>query len=364
MNDLLQKHNSLFKKHEKQKVASNIYHEIDTEYNKPISNIPNRTAFKERDYIQQQIKEMLESEIIQPSTSPWSSRIVLVKKKDGKLRFCIDYRGLNSITKKDVYPLPRIDDSLAMLSKGRYFTTLDLWAGYWQIALASQSKEKTAFATDGGLYEFNVMPFGLCNAPATFQRFMDATLAGLKWKNLVVYMDDIIIFSSTFEEHLKDLEEVFIRLAKANITLNQSKCEFFKEKISYLGHIISSSGIQPNPEKVSSLLKKKSPSNIKELSNWLGICGYYRSFINNYAKICAPLYNMTHSKETFVWTSKEENIIKYLKKCLSSEPILRHPNFDFPFILRTDASIEGLGATLSQIINSSCSIHKSKFTTK
>ena len=264
VNDLLQKHNSLFKKHEKQKVASNIYHEIDTEYNKPISNIPNRTAFKERDYIQQQIKEMLESEINQPSTSPWSSRIVLVKKKDGKLRFCIDYRGLNSITKKDVYPLPRIDDSLAMLSKGRYFTTLDLWAGYWQIALASQSKEKTAFATDGGLYEFNVMPFGLCNAPATFQRFMDATLAGLKWKNLVVYMDDIIIFSSTFEEHLKDLEEVFIRLAKANITLNQSKCEFFKEKISYLGHIISSSGIQPNPEKVSSLLKKKSPSNIKE----------------------------------------------------------------------------------------------------
>jgi hypothetical protein len=131
---------------------------------------------------------------------------VLVKKKDDKLRFCIDYRDLNGITKKDVYPLPRIDDSLAMLSKGEFFTTLDLWAGYWQIPLNSESKEKTALATDSGLCEFNVMPFGLCNAPATFQRFMDATLAGLKWKNLVVYMDDIIIFSSTFD----DIEESFV----------------------------------------------------------------------------------------------------------------------------------------------------------
>ena len=352
LNDMLHKHNNLFNTKTKQKVASNIYHEIDTEGNKPISNAPNRTAFKEREYIQQQVKEMLESNVIQPSSSPWSSRIVLVKKKDGKLRFCIDYRSLNSTTKKDVYPLPRIDDSLAMLSRGKFFTTLDLWAGYWQIPLAPNSKEKTAFVTDSGLYEFNVMPFGLCNAPATFQRFMDATLAGLKWKNLLVYMDDIIIFSSTFEEHLKDVDEVLNRLRDANVTLNQNKCEFCKEKIHYLGHVISAAGIQPNPEKVASLLKKKSPSNVKELNNWLGISGYYRSFIDNYAKICAPLYALTHTKDKFVWTDKEENIIKYLKNCLSSEPILRHPNFDFPFILRTDASIEGLGATLSQIINS------------
>jgi hypothetical protein len=253
---------------------------------------------------------------------------------------------LNSTTKKDVYPLPRIDDSLAMLSRGKFFATLDLWAGYWQIPLAPNSKAKTAFVTDSGLYEFNVMPFGLCNAPATFQRFMDATLAGLKWKNLLVYMDDIIIFSSTFEEHLKDVEEVLNRLTDANVTLNQNKCEFCKEKIHYLGHVISATGIQPNPEKVASLLKKKSPSNVKELNNLLGISGYYRSFIDNYAKICAPLYALTHTKDKFVWTDKEENIINYLKNCLSSEPILRHPNFDFPFILRTDASIEGLGATL------------------
>ena len=235
ISELLQKHNKLFEIKTKRKLASNIFHEIDTEDNKPIHNAPNRIAFKERDYIQEQIKEMEESNIISSSSSPWSSRIVLVKKKDGKLRFCIDYRGLNAITKKDVYPLPRIDDSLAMLSKGKFFTTLDLWAGFWQIPLNSKSKEKTAFITDSGLYEFNVMPFGLCNAPATFQRFMDATLAGLNWKTLVVYMDDIIIFSSTFEEHINDVEDVFKRLEKANVTLNQNKCEFFSRENSLFG---------------------------------------------------------------------------------------------------------------------------------
>ncbi len=180
-----------------------------------------------------------------------------MKKKDGKLRFCVDYRTLNSITKKDVYPLPRKEDSLAMLKKGNFFTTLDLFAGYWQIPLASDSKEKTAFITDSGLYEFNVMPFGLCNAPTTFQRFMDATLAGLEWKSLLVYMDDIIIFSSTFSEHVKDLDEVFTRLDIANITLNINKCEFFKEKIHYLGHVVSVEGIQPSQDKIKAILNKK-----------------------------------------------------------------------------------------------------------
>jgi hypothetical protein len=163
VNEFLKRHKKLFESGTKRKIASNIFHEIDTGNEKPIHNAPNRIAFREREYIQQQIKEMEENNIISPSSSPWSSHIVLVKKKDGKLRFCIDYRGLNAITKKDVYPLPRIDDSLAMLSKGKFFTTLDLWAGYWQIPLNSESKEKTALATDSGLYEFNVMPFGLSN---------------------------------------------------------------------------------------------------------------------------------------------------------------------------------------------------------
>ena len=231
------------------------------------------------------------------------------------------YRTLNSITKKDVYPLPRIDDSLAMLKKGKFFTTLDLFAGYWQIPLASDSKEKTAFITDSGLYEFNFMAFGLCNAPATFQRFMDATLAGLKWKSLLVYMDDIIIFSTTFDEHVKDLDEVFTRLDNANITLNINKCEFFKEKIHYLGHVVSVEGIQPSQEKIKAILNKNSPSNIKELHNWLGISSYYRAFIPNFAKLCAPLYGLLQRDIGFLWTEKEENIITELKHYLSTQPI-------------------------------------------
>ena len=350
--ELLTKHGKLFLNETHSKKASNVFHEIDTGNEKPIHNPPNRVAFNQREYIQQQVQEMIDNKIIQPLTSPWSSRIVLVKKKDGKLRFCVDYRGLNRITKKDVYPLPRMDDSLSMLKRGKFFTTLDFFAGYWQIPLAADAKEKTAFITDTGLYEFNVMPFGLCNAPATFQRFMDATLAGLKWKNLVVYMDDIIIFSENFEEHVKDLDEVLTRLGNANITLNINKCEFFKEKIHYLGHVVSAAGVEPSQEKVRALIKKKSPTNVKELLNWLGICSFYRSFIPNFARLCAPLYALTHEKVKFNWTEKEEKIIDELKQYLATEPILSHPNFDYPFILRTDASIDGLGGTLSQIVNS------------
>jgi hypothetical protein len=168
----------------------------------------------------------------------------MVKKKDGSPRFCADYRQLNNVTVKDVYPLPRIDDSLAALKSGVYFSTLDMFAGYWQIPMDTHSKDKTASVTDSGLYQFNVMPFGLTNATATFQRFMDATLAGLKWKTLLVYLDDIIIFYPTYEAHLDDLCEVFMRLREANLQLKPSKCHFFQNKIKYLGHVITAEGIE------------------------------------------------------------------------------------------------------------------------
>jgi transposase InsO family protein len=348
---LLNKYCNLFIRKENNNIASNVVHQIDTELSKPIHCPPQRLGFQEREHIHSQVADMLKSNVIRKSTSPWSSRIVLVKKKDGKLRFCIDYRGLNKLTKKDVYPLPRIDDSLAILQKGQYFSTLDLYAGYWQIPLDENSKEKTAFSTDSGLYEFNVMPFGLCNAPATFQRFMDATMAGLKWKTLLVYMDDIIVFSATFNEHLNDLEEVFIRLKDANITLNLNKCSFFRKKIKYLGHTISREGVQPCRERVQGLINKQSPTSIKELRTWLGMISYYRNFIPQFSKRCASLYHLTHNDVTFTWTAREELILQEMKNYLASEPILRHPNFSYPFLLRTDASIDGLGAVLSQIIN-------------
>ena len=185
--------------------------------------------------------------------SPWASPIVLVKKKDGSVRFCIDYRKINSITVRDVYPLPRIDYSLAALSGSVYFSTLNLVSGYNQIPMAADSKAKTAFISHKGLFEYNVMPFGLTNAPATFQRFMDAVLSGSKWKTLLVYIDDICVFSRDFETHLKDLEEVFKRLQAANLKLKPSKCHLFQTKTKFLGHVVSAKGISPDPEKIMAI---------------------------------------------------------------------------------------------------------------
>ena len=179
--------------------ASGVEHEINTGNHRPFNSAPSRVSQREREQVHIQVQDMLAKGIIRQTRSPWASRVVLVKKKDGKLRFCVDYRALNKLTKRDQYPLPRIDDSLAALQRGKFFSSLDLFAGYWQIPMHEASKEKTAFVCGDGLFEFNVMPFGLCNAPATFQRFMDVVLAGLKWQSLLVYLDDIIIFSPSAE---------------------------------------------------------------------------------------------------------------------------------------------------------------------
>ena len=185
------------------------------------------------------VSEMKDQGIIQPSISPWASPVVLVPKKDGKLRFCVDYRRLNAITKKDVYPLPRIDDILDTLGKTKYFSSLDLCLGYWQVELDEESRQKSAFATHQGFFEFVRMPFGLCNAPATFQRLMQVVLAGLDWDICFDYIDDILVASETFEDHLCHLRQVFDRLRMANLRLKPKKCSFLKEEVLYLGHVVS-----------------------------------------------------------------------------------------------------------------------------
>ena len=313
--------------------------------------MPYRTSPVERAHISSEVQRMLSEKIIEPSRSPWASPVLLVKKKDGTMRFCVDYRKLNLVTVKDVYPLPRIDDSLAALSTGRYFSTLDLLQGYHQIPMATNSKEKSAFITGDGLYQFLVMPFGLTNAPATFQRFMDAVLSGYKWRTLLVYMDDICVFSGSFEQHLIDLKDVFECMKQARLKLKPSKCHLFQTKINFLGHVVSDQGISPDPDKVKAIQAIPIPKDVKTLQSFLGLVGYYRKFIYGFADICHNLYGLTKILAKFDWTQAHTDSFEKLKFCLTNEPILAHPNYNYPFIIHTDASEFGIGAVLSQIIN-------------
>jgi hypothetical protein len=208
---------------------------------------------------------MLKQGLIQPSASPWSFPVVVVKKKNGKLRFCVNYKPLNDITKKDNYPLPRIDELLDSLQDAQWFTTLDLASGYWQIKVRKEDQEKTAFITKFGTYEFKVMPFGLCNAPVTFQRTMDKVLDGIKEKFVLVYLDDVIIYSKTFKEHMKHLTEVLNRIRQANLRLKAEKCHFVATELQFLGHVVGKEGVKPDPEKVDKMVNYPEPRNIREL---------------------------------------------------------------------------------------------------
>ena len=319
---------------------------------KPFNSPPYRYAPAKREVIEQNLKEMKEEGIIKPSKSPWASPVVLAPKKDGTIRFCVDYRKLNSITIRDAYPIPRIDDTLNALQEAKFVSTLDLRSGYWQVEMDKDSKEKTAFITHKGLYEFNVMPYGLTNAPATFQRLMDVVLAGLKWQCCLVYIDDVIIYSPTFDQHLNDLKEVFQTLREANLTLKASKCYFCRREMKYLGHIITQDGIKPDPTLIKAVSDFPQPKTIKDVQSFLGLSGYYRRFIKDYAKIAEPLNKQLRQLKDknyhLNWTSECTNALETLKKKLTNAPIMSTPNFKEPFILELDACEYGLGAVLAQ----------------
>ena len=222
--------------------TSQVQHSIDTGNAPPIRQHTRRTAPAVREQYGKLIQEMLDKDVIQHSSSPWASPVVLARKKDGSVRFCIDYRKLNAVTRKDAYPLPRVDDTLDTLAGSRWFSTLDLISGYWQVEMRPEDRQKTAFCTPEGLFEFKVMPFGLCNAPATFQRLMDAVLMGLQWSRCLVYLDDVVVPGANFDEHLQNLKCVFERFQRAGLKLNLRKCHFGKREVTYLGHVVSSKG--------------------------------------------------------------------------------------------------------------------------
>ena len=302
---------------------------------------------------------------MKPSTSPWASPVILVPKRDGTSRFCIDYRRLNAITTKDVYPLPRIDDILDTLGEAKYFSSLDLASGYWQVELAPDARQKSAFTTHKGLFEFIRMPFGLCNAPATFQRVMQVVLAGLEWRSCFVYLDDILIASKTFDEHLNHLREVFNRLRKAGLRLKPKKCLLLRKEVPYLGHVISKEGIRPDPAKTEKVQRFPTPVDATKVRQFLGLASYYRRFVPGFAQIAAPLHALTKKNAVFHWTPECESVFSKLKQLLTTAPVLSYPVFgpQCEFILETDASGVGLGAILAQK-QVDGSIHPIAYTTR
>ena len=329
--------------------TNRLQHHIRTSDANPIRQTMRRVPMAQRDEMRQLLTRMLQEGVVEPSTSPWASPVVLVRKKDGTTRFCIDYQRLNAVTHKDAYPLPRIDETLDTLHGSHWFSTLDLLSGYWQVEVAESDRPKTAFSTPEGHYQFRVMPFGLCNAPATFQRLMDLVLTGLQWKECLVYLDDVIILGRTFQEHICNIQSVLQRLRESGLRLKPSKCCFLRDQVTYLGHVISRDGIATDPAKTERVASWPVPNSKREVQKFLGFAGYYRKFVKDFATIARPLHRLTERTATFSWMSECQKAFDTLRQQLCSAPILAYPDFTRQFILDTDASDVGIGAVLSQV---------------
>lgn len=349
LNSLLQKYSNVFSIDSQDRGRTGlIKHHIRTGDAVPIKQRAYRVTPDQRAEIQAQVDELLKADIIEESYSPWAAPVVLVRKKNGTWRFCLDYRKLNAVTIKDSHPLPRVDDALDALSGSAWFSTMDLQHGYWQVELEEEDREKTAFTTGSGLYHFKVMPMGLTNAPATCQRLMEMVLRGLPWKTCLVYLDDVLIYSRTFTEHLQHLEEVFSRFQSSGLKLNPSKCSFAQQQVQFLGHVVSGQGVRPDPRNVSSVQNWPTPQTATDVRAFLGLCSYYRKFIKGFAHHSVPLHALTEKKAPFEWTSDCQDAFTYLKCALSNPPVIAFPDFSLPFVLYTDASGAAVGAVLGQ----------------
>ncbi len=299
---------------------------INTGNHPPVRLKPYRTALRQKDVVEKAVDEMLAADIITPSKSPWSFPVVVVEKKDGSKRFCVDFRQLNQISKNYVWPLPHIDDILASFGTAKCFSSLDLKSGYWQVPMDPADKQKTAFTCHKGLFEFNVMPFGLTNAPSVFQELMTSVLEGVNGKFAMAYLDDIVIYSDSPTEHLEHLAEIFQRLRKHGLKLKRSKCEFLKEQINYLGFIVGKEGIRVDAEKVKVIEQMAPPTDVQGIRSFIGMASYYRRFCPRLSEIATPMVALTKKKATFHWSSECQEAFDQLKQLLITAPTLAFPD--------------------------------------
>ena len=353
MRALLYRFHDTFQFSEATGVTHMAEHKIDTGDSPPIAQKQYPIPQAARDSMLDQVKDMLEKKVIRESNGPWRSPILLIRKvtDDGTVsyRFCIDLRKVNTVTVKDAYSLPRIDQTVDALSGSQLFSTMDIDRAFWQIPLEENSKQKTGFMVDGQLFEINVMPFGACNASATFQRLMDKVLKGMTWRQCLVYIDDVLVFAKDFDTHMKNLEETLDRIRESGLKLKPSKCSFGNNVVNYLGFTISDKGLQPSTKKIEALLKAELPKTTRVLNSFLCSINYYRHEIPDFGSLTADLYEMAVLKRRFcVWTDKAKGHFTKLILCLSKAPILMFPDFKKQFIIQADASDKSIGGVLLQ----------------
>ncbi|CAM4920445.1 unnamed protein product [Rotaria socialis] len=335
------------------RAKTKIHHTINTGDHLPTSVRPYYKTVQQRKEVQQEVGMLLDQGILRPSNSPWSSPVLLKRKPDGTYRFLVDFRRLNSITKKDSYPQPSAEELLHRLAGHQYFTKLDLKSGYFQIPIHKSDIPKTAIITQDGLYEFTVLAQGLMNAPPTFQRVMNELLANGRWDYVVVYLDDIVIFSKTIEEHKQHVADVISTLHKANLQVSPAKCSIAVKKIEFLSHFVTSDKLEPSLDKIKAIVNIAPPKTLSQANKFIGKIGYYRKFIPDFAKIAAPIHKVTNKTRTkrneFRWEQQQQDAFDKFKSILTSAPLfLDFPNRSVPFILSTDASDLRIADVLKQ----------------
>ena len=313
----------------------------------PISKAPYRMAPLELKELKVQMEELVSKGFVRPSTSPWGAPVLFVKEKDGSLRLCIDYRELNKVTIRNQYPLPQIDDLFDQLQGARVFSKIDLRSGYHKLN-RSEDVPKTAFKTRYGHYEFLVMPFGLTNAPATFMDLMNRSFQPYLDQFVIVFIDDILIYSGSKEDHEEHLRVVLQILRENQLYAKFSKCQFWLDSVAFLGHVISVEGVYVDPQKIEAIVNWKPPTNVTEIRSFLGLAGYYRKFVEGFSKLATPLTKLIRKEEKFVWSEACQQSFDELKRKLTSAPVLTLPSGQDGYIVYCDASRQGLGCVLMQ----------------